>query len=285
MQIVYIILLSLLIPTLFTEGACIFEQRQFFHKYRNTIKSICDVICVLILCGLSIIGCIETVNVNTYFLVIYIAIYFLLKEVYAILITNRREKSIKIKLQSLAEKTFLFNELFICKSSKEEKEKINTWWIRKYSNKDGEEAIGILLNGERYYFVLKLKEYSNSLDYIISQISDYARVIKTKEDLKTLRLAVIQDNDLAKEYGNIFIPHNNIQSIKNPSVYKDTLFNMFMLSGFVVGNSLINLISAWNNISLIEKIFNIVIGGMFTVSFLCGLIVMPFIIYESLKKR
>ncbi len=284
MQIIYIILLALLIITLILESCCIYEQRQFFHKYRNNIKPICDFIGVLLLCAISVIGCIETVNINIYFLVIYIAIYFLLKEIYSALITNRRDKSIKIKLQSYVETKITFSELFVYATSKKEKEKTTTWWIRTYLNSDKEESIGILLNGERHYFVLKRKEYSNSIEYVINQIYDYAKEIKTRDDLENLQLTVITDNNLAEDYAHNFIPHNNIKHIKNPIVYKDTMFNIVMLSGYVTGNSLINLIFAWHSISWLERIFNIIFGGMFAISFIAGLIGLTLIVYASLKK-
>jgi len=284
MQIMYVVLLGLLIITVGLEACCIYEQRQIFHKYRSNIKSICDFVCVLLLCSISVIGCIETVNINIYFLVIYIAVYFLLKEIYAALITNRRDKSIKIKLQSYVETKIDFNELFVYHTSKKEKEKTTTWWIRRYLNSDKEESIGILLNGERHYFVLQRKEYINSIDYVINQIYDYAKSIKTRNDLENLQLTVITDDALAKDYANNFITHNNSKHIKNPIVYKDTMFNMFMLSGYISGNSLINLIYAWHSISCAERIFNIVFGGLFIISFIAGLIGLPLIIYESLKK-
>lgn len=283
MQILYIIFMGLLIITMFVESFYIYEQRQFSHKYRNKIKPVCDLICVLLLCAISVIGCIATLNINTYFLVVYIAVYFLIKEVYTALISNRRDKSIKIKLQSYVESKITFNELFVYDSSKKGK-KGTTWWIRRYLNNDKKESIGILLNGERHYYILQREEFSNSINYVISQIFEYAKDIKNKEDLCNLELSVIIDNDMAEDYANNFIPHNNCKPIKNPIIYKDTMFNMVMLSGYITGNSLINIINFWSTISLAEKILNILFGGMFAISFIAGLIALPVIIYESLKK-
>jgi len=284
MQILYIIFMGLLIITMFVESFCIYEQRHFSHKYRNKIKPVCDFICVLLLCAISVIGCIATLNINTYFLVVYIAVYFFVKEIYSALISNRRDKSIKIKLQSYVETKITFNELFVYDSSKKEKEKRTTWWIRRYLNNDKKESIGILLNGERHYYILQREEFSNSIDYVINQIFEYAKDIKNKEDLCNLELFVITDNDMAEDYANNFIPHNNCKPIKNPIIYKDTMFNMVMLSGYITGNSLINIINSWSTISLAEKILNILFGGMFAISFIAGLIALPVIIYESLKK-
>ena len=285
MQTFYIILLALLILIMVVELSCIFEQRQIFHIYKNKIKSVSDFICVLLLCTISVVGCIETINLNIYFLVIYISIYFLLKEVYSTLITNRREKSIKIKLQSYVETKIVFNELFLYETSIKEKEKSTSWWIRKYKNSDDKESIGILLNDQRHYFVLKREEYSESIDYIINQIYECAKEIKTKDDLNNLELLVITDNNLAKDYANNFIPHNKIKNIKNPIVYNDTMFNLTMVSGYIAGNALINMINAWNSLSIIEKIFNITFGSLFAISFISGLISLSIIIYESLKKQ
>jgi len=36
--------------------------------------------------------------------------------------------------------------------------------------------------------------------------------------------------------------------------------------------------------SILERIFNLAFGAMFAISFICGLIALPYIIYESLKK-
>ena len=109
MQVVYVIILSIIIITLLIEGLCIFEQRQYFVKYRNVIEPICDFFCIMLLCALSIIGCIETFNLNIYFLIIYVAIYFFIKEIYSALISNKREQSIKIKLQTYVEKSITFD--------------------------------------------------------------------------------------------------------------------------------------------------------------------------------
>ena len=285
MQTFYIILLALLILIMVIELSCIFGHIQIFYMYKDKIKPVSDFICTLLLCTISVVGCIETINLNIYFLVIYISIYFLLKEVYSTLITNRREKSIKIKLQSYVETKIIFNDLFFYETSIKEKEKTTTWWIRKYKNSDDKESIGILLNDQRHYFVLKREEYSESIDYIINQIYECAKEIKTKDDLNNLELLVITDNNLAKDYANNFIPHNKIKNIKNPIVYNDTMFNLTMVSGYIVGNALINMINAWNSLSIIEKIFNITFGSLFAISFISGLISLSIIIYESLKKQ
>ena len=284
MQTFYIILLALLILIMVIELSCIFGHIRIFYMYKDKIKPVSDFICTLLLCTISVVGCIETINLNIYFLVIYISIYFLLKEVYSTLITNRREKSIKIKLQSYVETKIIFNDLFLYETSIKEKEKTTTWWIRKYKNSDDKESIGILLNDQRHYFVLKREEYSESIDYIINQIYECAKEIKTKDDLNNLELLVITDNNLAKDYANNFIPHNKIKNIKNPIVYNDTMFNLTMVSGYIAGNALINMINAWNSLSIIEKIFNITFGSLFAISFISGLISLSIIIYESLKK-
>ena len=283
MQTFYIILLALLILIMVIELSCIFGHIQIFYMYKDKIKPVSDFICALLLCTISVVGCIETINLNIYFLVIYISIYFLLKEVYSTLITNRREKSIKIKLQSYVETKIIFNDLFFYETSIKEKEKTTTWWIRKYKNSDNKESIGILLNDQRHYFVLKREEYSESIDYIINQIYECAK--ETKDDLNNLELLVITDNNLAKDYANNFIPHNKIKNIKNPIVYNDTMFNLTMVSGYIAGNALINMINAWNSLSIIEKIFNITFGSLFAISFITGLISLSIIIYESLKKQ
>lgn len=285
MQTFYIILLALLILIMVIELSCIFGHIRIFYMYKDKIKPVSDFICTLLLCTISVVGCIETINLNIYFLVIYISIYFLLKEVYSTLITNRREKSIKIKLQSYVETKIIFNDLFFYETSIKEKEKTTTWWIRKYKNSDDKESIGILLNDQRHYFVLKREEYSESIDYIINQIYEYAKEIKTKDDLNNLELLVITDNNLAKDYANNFIPHNKIKNIKNPIVHNDTMFNLTMVSGYIAGNALINMINAWNSLSIIEKIFNITFGSLFAISFISGLISLSIIIYESLKKQ
>ena len=285
MQTFYIILLALLILIMVIELSCIFGHIQIFYMYKDKIKPVSDFICTLLLCTISVVGCIETINLNIYFLVIYISIYFLLKEVYSTLITNRREKSIKIKLQSYVETKIIFNDLFFYETSIKEKEKTTTWWIRKYKNSDDKESIGILLNDQRHYFVLKREEYSESIDYIINQIYECAKEIKTKDDLNNLELLVITDNNLAKDYANNFIPHNKNKNIKNPIVYNDTMFNLTMVSGCIAGNALINMINAWNSLSIIEKIFNITFGSLFAILFISGLISLSIIIYESLKKQ
>ena len=112
-----------------------------------------------------------------------------------------------------------------------------------------------------------------------------AKEIKTKDDLNNLELLVITDNNLAKDYANNFIPHNKIKNIKNPIVYNDTMFNLTMVSGYIAGNALINMINAWNSLSIIAKIFNITFGSLFAISFISGLISLSIIIYESLKKQ
>lgn len=99
-----------------------------------------------------------------------------------------------------------------------------------------------------------------------------------------LQLTVITDNCLAKDYANKFIPHNENKQIKNPIAYIDTAFNMVILSGYITGNSLINLICTWQTMSILERIFNLAFGAMFAISFICGLIALPHIIYELLKK-
>ncbi len=158
MQIVYILALSLLFIVMIVEGLCIYEKRQYFHKYRNKIKPICDFTCVFLLCIISVIGCIETVNVNIYFLVIYIAVYFLIKEIYTALIIDRRNKSIQTKLQTYVETKITFNELFKYDFSKKEKEKQTTWWIREYSNANNQKGLGIFLNGERHFFFIATRK-------------------------------------------------------------------------------------------------------------------------------
>lgn len=278
----YIILLSLLLLNLVIEfcGTC--GLSPLFYKYKNKILHICSITGELLLGAISVIGCIKIINGYISFLLTYIAIYFFFKDIFCGVVTNQREKSIKIKLQCYVESNKNFNELFVYCYSKKEKKTIVNWWITT-SEFDNKKLIGILFNGERHYYKLRYKKYVNSIHYVINQIYDSAKKIKTKNDLANLQLSVVKDNKLAENYVNNFIPHNS-KFIKNPYANYDALFNICMLALYVTINTLWILIQPWSSVSWNAKICIIVYSVMFATFAMAGFISLFLDIYRSLKK-
>lgn len=282
MLICYLILLSLLILILIVEFFCICGIGPLFYKYKNKILHVCSVTSELLLCAISVIGCIEIINNYINFLLTGIAIYFFLKDVFCCVVTNQREKSIQTKLQCYLESNKNFNELFVYCFSKEEKKTIANCWITTPES-DDKKIIGILFNNERHYFKLRYKKHVNSIHYVINQIYDSAKSIKTKNDLANLQLSVVKDPKLAENYVNNFIPHNG-KSIKDPYANYDALFNMCILAIYLIVNTLWILIHPWSSVSWNTKICIIVYSVMFAALAIAALISLTFNIYKFLKK-
>lgn len=284
MQILYGVLIALTVVLIFVKFYFIYENSNYALRIQNKVSTLFSCLIVLLLAGLSIVGCITTFN-NTqiYFLIIYIAFYFFLKEIYAKIIIERHNTVYKITMQKAFESEFSFNDLFILKDCKEEKDNLKTYlqsfykmnksirrknWINTYY-KQGK--IDILFNEKRYYFELNNLEWVDSIEYIKLQLEYLANIINSIEDLTNIKLKVINNKDIAEKLKYDFIPYNIKQeSFKKPALYGERFFNMTMASGYVFGSVLINLILSWGSLSIGIIVLNIIVGVIASLLFVVG---------------
>lgn len=284
MQILYGVLIILIVVLIFVKFVFIYENRNYALRIQNKASTLFSFLIVLLLAALSIIGCITTFNnIQIYFLIIYIAFYFFWKEIYVKIIIERHYTVYKITMQKAFESEFSFDDLFVLKECKEEKDNLKTYfqsfykinesirrnnWINTYY-KQGK--IDILFNEKRYYFELNNLEWIDSIEYIKLQLETLANIINSIEDLTNIKLKVINNKDIAEKLKHDFVPYNIKQeSFKKPAIYGDRFFNMTMASGYVFGSVLINLIISWGSLSIGIIILIIAVGVIASLLFFVG---------------
>ncbi len=256
-------------------------EKQLSYKYKSIIKPKLDLACVILLSLISLVGCFSVPSFDIYFAIIYIASYFLFKEVYNALITKKREKAFMLALQSKIEKTVRFNNLFEYIKSEDEKLKSKTKWLIK-CNEESNYIIGIFLNNKRLYFRFKNLKNSQSVNYIINQLYKYAPRIKDEDDLKKLVFFVIKDGETALNWGNAFISHELNESIYSPFLFNDDFFNSTMMTGYVSIYVLAVLIKTWAEITIVGKILWVILTIILAIPFVLGMIVIMWAMFDSL---
>lgn len=287
-------MLSLLVIIVLINYCFMFERQNSWLRAKNMGKPIIDFIFLLLLTGLSIIGCIYIPdNYFSYFLIVYIAAYFFIKEVYTKVIIERRQNVFQITMQKVVETEYQFEKIFIQVGSEKEKTALKTLfkmnenirrnsWISEYEKG----VVGISFDKQRYFFKLSDTVFAEGLRYIIAQIEFNAKLINNLDELKAFKVKVIDNNEIAKNLACNFIPYDSKhEKLKMPSVYGETLFNLTMISGFIFGAILINLLQFWTSTPLLEKIMCIFFGIMFLLSFICGLIVLASIFIDTIGNR
>lgn len=222
-----IIAYEILLAILFICGIIILgnymERRKRIVRVYRSLYIFAKFIFGFTLCGISILGCIGTdENINIFFLLIYIAVFSLIKEIYTRVIVDRRNKLLQINLQACVERQVYFNDLFELEREVNEKENIKIPWVSVFFKEQEESYLGVWIKKVRYYFKPKNLSVKTNINYIIRQIIFHEKEIENIDNLSKLQLNIVDNNESILEYINSFEPYEEDDK-KNTYLYFITI--------------------------------------------------------------
>lgn len=272
------ILLGIMIILMCFELAYYMERELLIQKILHKCKKVIDFSIVILISIIGILGCfIEKPSVAIVYLLVYLSIYSLLKEVYDVAVTRRQNNALLSKLQTHIEKEVAFLDIFRLIQIEYSKGNSSTWWVS--TSKDRTKLVFSFKN-MKYTYKLKDAFYKDNVAFIVKQLYENIGDIKTKEDIENLSFFIITDNGIVNDfYNDLYIHKPNTQLPIKPLFCYKTVFNTYMISGFIVGLSAINLIFKWQAINTVEKAFWFLFGIIFLLSFLSGTILF---VYNSI---
>ncbi len=265
------ILLGIMIILMYFELAYYMERELLIQKILHKCKKVIDFSIVILISIIGILGCfIEKTSIAIAYLLVYLSVYSLLKEVYDVTVTRRQNNALLSKLQTYVEKEIAFLDIFRLVQTEYSKGTSSTWWVS--TSKDRTKLVFSFKN-MKYTYKLKDDFYKDNVAFIVKQLYENIGDIKTKEDIENMSFFTITDNRIVNDfYNDLYIHKTNTPSPIKPVFYNKTVFNLYMISGFIVGLSVINLIFKWQDINTVEKVFWFIFGIFFLLSFLCGTI-------------
>lgn len=270
----------------------VFDREKYWLIFKNKTKPFFDTLLIILLAGLSVIGCISTEdNIFLYFLIFYLAVYCFCKEIYFKIMVERRQKVFQIKMQKIVECKECFADIFMPldefiltkKQSFVNRMRYKKDWIVTYYNQE-KNVIGILFNKKRYFFVLRETKHKDSLDYIISQLELKAEHIKTIDELNEFKIKVIADSKVADELGYVFMPYSSKdEKLKMPIITGEFFFYVTMMLGFILGCIIMKLVLSWITLSLILRIILVAFGAISLFLFLGSVLMIVVFCFDTLK--
>ena len=286
MIIAYGILLAILFICGFIILGNYMERRKRIVRVYRSLYITAKFIFGFTLCGISILGCIGTDgNINIFFLLIYIAVFSLIKDIYTKVIVDRRNKLLQINLQACVERQVYFNDLFELEREVNEKENIKVQWLSVFSKEQEESYLGVWIKKVRYYFKPKNLSARANINYIIKQIIFHEKEIENIDNLSKLQLNIVDNKESILEYINSFVPYEKNDKKKYlPIFYNDTFFNLTAVAGYVVGNACINLFYKFTFLTVIAITFNIMMMIFFAIPFIIGVFLIIYEIVSVLRK-
>lgn len=280
MKILYIITFVIIIICLIFEMMFMFGKTRYELIIRSKLKKIIDSVCVICLAILGVLGCFEIYNYV--FILSYLSVYALLKEIYNVFIVEKRSELVKINLQNKITKEVLFRDIFYeierpqIKASKFLLLNKNNW-IKNYCC-DKDEIVSIMIEGKEHFFKFRQNDNAGNLSYIEKQlVNNICRIINI-DDLLNLKILIVEDKNIQEKISGYFTPYNQSDLEKKiPLTINNTLFNLTFVRGFLSAISIYALITKWATFSIGSKIINFIIAIYFGIGFLAGIII---IIYE-----
>lgn len=249
----------------------LFGKEYYLLKFFNKTKHISSFVAKIGLAIISLLGgFMDSTEDNVGFLLIYVSIYALAKELYVYFAIQRLDDAVLYDLQKHMERAIAFSDIFELKEEFNIKFGYQRHWI---NINDADNSISFTYDNVEYVYSLTQNICKKNLEYIRKQLECSASKLRNKNDIEQFNVYIVDDESLIEECFGKFIVHEDTKNIHVPMLANESIFNFVMIYGLIAAICGRHLCNSWDTISVCEKVLGIMGGCICTILFVVGVIV------------